>query len=110
MKTNISNIDSKNFDQEVIQSKAPVIVKFWASWCVPCKAFASTFEDTAEEYHDVKFAKVQVDSASNMTLAQDLNVKAVPRILGYKNGVQYLLDDLSSRQALKEFIDNIRNS
>ena len=46
---NITTITKDNFRQEVLQSSKPVLVDFWASWCVPCKMLAPTIQQIADE-------------------------------------------------------------
>ena len=40
----------QNFEQEVIKSEIPVLVDFWAAWCVPCKMIAPTLEELGAEF------------------------------------------------------------
>jgi thioredoxin 1 len=44
------NVTAQNFDTEVVGSETPVLVKFWADWCQPCKMLAPTISKLAGEY------------------------------------------------------------
>lgn len=72
-------VKSTNFEQEVLQSDIPVLIDFFAEWCMPCKMFAPIFEATADEFEGkVKFVKVNVDDAPE--LAQKYLVMSIPTL------------------------------
>ncbi len=74
-----------NFDQEVLQSKVPVYVDFFATWCGPCRAFAPIFEEFAQEMGDkIKAYKFDVDSSQD--LAARYEVQTIPTIVLFKQG------------------------
>lgn len=58
---NITTITKDNFRQEVLQSSKPVLVDFWASWCVPCKMLAPTIQQIADEMPELKVCKINID-------------------------------------------------
>ncbi len=75
----------ENFDTEVLQSDIPVLVDFWAEWCMPCKMIAPALEEIAEEFKGrLKVAKIDVDSQGD--LAQRYNVVSIPTLLLFKGG------------------------
>ena len=78
-------VTSENFTSEVLQSPVPVLVDFWASWCVPCTMMSSVVDEIAEEYDGkIKVGKVNVDEED--TLAEQFRINAIPAIFLFKNG------------------------
>lgn len=74
-----------NFSQEVLKSKIPVLVDFFAVWCGPCKAMAPAIEELAVEYEGrVKIGKMDVDE--NPEISQRYGIQSIPTILFFKNG------------------------
>jgi len=74
-----------NFKDEVLNSKVPVMVDFWAEWCGPCKMIAPTVAELAKEYEGrVKVAKLDVDA--NYQTAGAYDVRSIPTLLFFKNG------------------------
>ena len=72
-------VTSQNFEAEVLQSEIPVLVDFYADWCMPCKMFAPTLEEAAKEWEGkVKIVKVNVDDATQ--LAQKYRVMSIPTL------------------------------
>ena len=72
-------VTNANFEQEVLQSDAPVLIDFFADWCMPCKMFAPIFETVADDFEgEVKFVKVNVDDAPE--LAQKYLVMSIPTL------------------------------
>lgn len=77
--------DKENFEKEVLQSEIPVMVDFWAAWCVPCRMIAPIVERLAERYAGLlKVAKLDVDS--NQEIAIRYQVMSIPTLLFFKNG------------------------
>ena len=74
-----------NFEQEVLQAELPVIVDFWADWCMPCKMVAPVLDEMSEEYEGkLKIGEVNVDEHGE--LAGQYNVVSIPTLLVFKNG------------------------
>ena len=78
-------IDNSNFQSDVLDSKEPVVVDFWAEWCGPCKMIAPALEEiSAELGGKVKIAKLNVDE--NPELAAKFGVRSIPTLMIFKGG------------------------
>jgi len=74
-----------NFKSDVLESKIPVLVDFWAEWCGPCRMVAPVLEELAKEYDGkLKIVKVNVDE--NQQVSMDYHVRSIPTLLFFKNG------------------------
>lgn len=74
-----------NFQREVLDSKQPVLVDFYADWCGPCKMMMPTVEKIADEYDGrVKVGKVNTDEQQE--LAQAFQVMSIPSFFIIKDG------------------------
>jgi thioredoxin 1 len=78
-------LDEENFDREVIESKIPVMIDFWAEWCGPCQAVMPIINELALEFEGVvKIAKLNVDE--NRSIAMRYRVMSIPTVLFFKDG------------------------
>lgn len=82
---NIIEINDGEFETEVLKSKVPVLVDFYADWCGPCHAIAPTIEALSNEFEGrVKFVKVDVDA--NQEVASRYEIMSIPTIILFENG------------------------
>ena len=81
----MSTTNVLDFQREVIESKQPVLVDFWASWCQPCHAIAPLLDELAEEFAgEVSIVKVNVDEEAEVAAAY--GIRAVPSLLLFQEG------------------------
>lgn len=103
MAGNVLELRDDNFETEVLKSDKPVIVDFWATWCMPCKMLAPTVEEIANEYKGkYKIAKLNIDDA--MDVATNLSVMNIPTLMFFTGGqeVGRIVGAASKRDILKK--------
>lgn len=85
MADNVREFTDSNFDEEVINSDVPVLVDFWAVWCMPCKMVAPVVAEIANDYSGkLKVGKLDVDN--NPAVAQKYGIRSIPSLLIFQNG------------------------
>ena len=80
----MEKINDRTFEKEVIQSEMPVLVKFGAPWCEPCKTLDIYLKDI-ETRVDAKI--VEMDVSENQTVPQNYMIMSVPTVMLFKDGV-----------------------
>lgn len=79
------SVTEQTFEEQVEKSAIPVLVDFWADWCMPCKIVAPIVDELAEEYDGrVAFTKIDVDSEPN--IAMKFGIRSIPTLLVFKDG------------------------
>ena len=81
----VEEVGDDNFEGEVIRSKLPVLIDFWAPWCGPCKTIAPVVAELAVEYDGrLKVVKLNVDN--NPATPSRYGVRGIPNLLIMKEG------------------------
>lgn len=103
----MADFTDQNFDPEVLQSKTPVMVDFWAPWCAPCRIVSPIVEELAKEYEGkIKVGKLNVDE--NPNTASTYSVMSIPSIIFFKQGkpVKTMIG-AQGKESFKKGIDEI---
>ncbi len=78
-------ITNDNFEAEVAKSEVPVLIDFWAEWCMPCKMVAPVVAELAQAYDGkLKVGKIDVDAEGD--LAARFNVMSIPTLIVFNGG------------------------
>lgn len=82
---NVHEFTDENFKSEVLEAGVPVLVDFWAEWCMPCRMLAPTIDQIAAEFAGkAKIGKVDTDKNRNISV--DYKITAIPTIIIFKDG------------------------
>jgi thioredoxin 1 len=83
----VTDVSDQSFEAEVLQSGTPVLVDFWAAWCGPCRVLAPAVDEVAVAFGGrLKVVKVNVDD--NMATMNRLNIRSIPTLVLFKDGVE----------------------
>lgn len=75
----------ESFESDVLQSKVPVLVDFFAAWCAPCKVIKPILEELAHEYCEVlKIYTLDIDGSA--IIPAKYRVRGIPTMILFKNG------------------------
>ena len=81
----VKTVNESSFKTEVIDVSGKVVVDMYADWCGPCKMMAPIIEELSERMEDIKFCKLNVDTAPGVTA--QFRVMSIPTFLFFKDGV-----------------------
>ena len=80
-------LTQSNFEEKVLQADKPVLVDFWAPWCMPCRMIAPYVEEISEEAEGKAYVgKVNIDE--EFALAQKYRVSSIPTLIVFENGAE----------------------
>lgn len=87
-KIEVINVNgSEEFEKEVLKSKLPVLVDFWAPWCMPCRMMAPILDELAEKMDGkIVVAKVDTEKVENHDLARKYEIQSIPNMKLFKDG------------------------
>lgn len=74
----VVKINKENFEQEILHSDKKVLVDFYADWCGPCRMLGPIVEEIADEHHEYKVCKINVDEENELAAAYD--VMSIPAL------------------------------
>ena len=78
-------LTDENFEKEITSASKPILVDFWAQWCMPCFVLSPILEKLAEDYKDkLTLAKVDLDTAPQ--ISQKYRIEQIPTVILFKEG------------------------
>lgn len=82
---NVHEFTKDNFQAEVLDAQTPVLVDFWAEWCMPCRMLAPTIDEVADSFTGkIKVGKVDTDG--NQEIGVKYGISAIPTVILFKGG------------------------
>ncbi len=103
----IVELTKDNFEQEVLASKIPVVIDFWATWCGPCKMQSPVLDKVAAEMGDkIKVCKVNVDEQPG--IAMEYRIASIPTLVFMKYGMfQERMIGLQNEETIVNFLNTL---
>jgi thioredoxin 1 len=80
------DVTDATFDEEVLQADQPTLVDFWAAWCGPCRMVAPVVESIADDYDQLRVAKMDVDT--NRKTPAQYGISGIPTLILFKDGAE----------------------
>ena len=104
METNVKDLDTPGFE-EAIEKDKPILIDFWADWCVPCKMTTPQVEAVSKERADVDFAKVNTDESMDVAAAYD--IRSIPTFIIFQSGEEVARHTGAiNKTQINQFIDS----
>jgi len=103
----VTEVTEQTFEKEVLKAQKPVVAKFFASWCGPCRRMEPIDTKMADEFSDVSIVKIDVDT--NAQLVSTWGIEKYPTYLFFKNGTKQFeqvgsMDEATYRKYIKMLI------
>ncbi len=97
-------VTDKTFEKEILLSKKPVLIEYWASWCVPCQMMDYVLKELEVDYGDkLKIAKLNIDR--NRKTPRKFELTGVPTVMTFKGG--HVIETRVGAQSKKNLIQMI---
>ena len=81
------DVNKNDFSKEVLESDVPVLVDFWAPWCMPCKMMSPVLDELSSSMEGkIKVVKVNTEDAQNQDLAAQYQIQSIPNMKLFKGG------------------------
>lgn len=102
-------LTDSNFKKEVLESNLPVLVDFWATWCVPCKMIAPIIDELAKEF-DLKMKIAKLDVDNNSRTATLYGIMSIPTLMFFKNGkvIEQVVGMINKQELKRKIEENIK--
>ena len=85
MSDKILHLNDQSFGEAVESNASPILVDFWAEWCMPCRALAPVIEELSTEFQGkVRFAKVNVDECKEIPAR--FGIRGIPTLILFSGG------------------------
>ena len=100
-------VTQENFEKEVLKSAKPVLVDFWAPWCMPCKIIAPAVDKIADEMKgEIKVMKANLDESPE--IATELSVLNIPTLILFKDGQELArIIGVNSKESIENKIKSL---
>ena len=101
----IVELTAENFN-EVAEKNPILVIDFWAPWCGPCRQFAPIYEETAGEYPDIAFGKVNTEEQQD--IASYFKIQSIPTVMIIREGViVFAQPGMLPKEGLKDVIEQV---
>lgn len=99
-------LTAENFN-DTVSAEGITFVDWWADWCMPCRAFAPTYDKASEKHTDVRFGKVDTEAQQGLSAAAEIS--AIPTLMAFRDGILVFRNAGALRpKDLEEVIDAVK--
>jgi len=100
-------LTDQNFSEEVLKNQKPILVDFWAEWCMPCQMIDPILQEIAQEFGEkIRIGKLDVDK--NPLISATFSIDAIPALILFKNGkVVQRFRGVQAKQVIEEAVKSI---